>query len=139
MRETRIAQAGLYDNHSKHEFGFQLKSLSRVLDEHTDIQLGTGTCSGVVIWIGLDGLGWVWPGVSWVDTFVLLYCVERKNRGQWVFQHHTHDLCLSVRCVMHPCKSEGLLSLPGHQADQLGGTTLPFTQYQGGQYYFMKK
>ena len=37
MRETRIAQASLFDNYSKHEYGFQLKSLSRVLDEHADI------------------------------------------------------------------------------------------------------
>ena len=37
MRETRIAQASLFDNYSKHEFGIQLKSLSRILDEHTEI------------------------------------------------------------------------------------------------------
>jgi len=37
MRETRVTQASLFDNYSKHEYGFQLKSLSRVLDEHTEI------------------------------------------------------------------------------------------------------
>ena len=37
MRETRIAQASLFDNYSKHEYGFQLELLSRVLDEHADI------------------------------------------------------------------------------------------------------
>lgn len=37
MRETRIAQASLFDNYSKHEFGIQLESLSCILDEHTEI------------------------------------------------------------------------------------------------------
>lgn len=37
MRETRIAQASLFDNYSKHEFGIRLKSLSDVLDEHPEI------------------------------------------------------------------------------------------------------
>ena len=37
MRETRIAQASLFDNYSKHEFGIQLEALSRVLDGHTEI------------------------------------------------------------------------------------------------------
>ena len=37
MRETRIAQASLFDNYSKHEFGIQLETLSRILDEHPEI------------------------------------------------------------------------------------------------------
>jgi len=37
MRETRITQASLFDNYSKHELGIQLESLSRILDEHTEI------------------------------------------------------------------------------------------------------
>jgi len=37
MRETRIAQASLFDNYSKHEFGIQLKALSEILDEHSEI------------------------------------------------------------------------------------------------------
>lgn len=37
MRETRIAQASLFENYSKHEFGLRLKALSDVLDEHPDI------------------------------------------------------------------------------------------------------
>lgn len=37
MRETRIAQASLFDNYSKHEFGIQLKALSQILDEHSEI------------------------------------------------------------------------------------------------------
>ena len=37
MRETRIAQGSLFDNYSKHEFGFRLKALSDVLDEYPEI------------------------------------------------------------------------------------------------------
>jgi len=37
MRETRITQASLFDNYSKHEHGIQLKSLSCILDEHTEL------------------------------------------------------------------------------------------------------
>ncbi len=37
MREARIAQASLFDNYSKHEFGARLKSLSDVLDDHPEI------------------------------------------------------------------------------------------------------
>ena len=37
MRETHIAQASLFDNHSKHEHGIQLKSLFCILDEHAAI------------------------------------------------------------------------------------------------------
>ena len=37
MRETRIAQASLFDNYSKHEFGIQLEALSCVIDEHREI------------------------------------------------------------------------------------------------------
>ena len=37
MRETRNTQASLFDNYSKHEFGIQLKALSCILDEHTEI------------------------------------------------------------------------------------------------------
>jgi len=37
MRETRKAQASLFDNYSKHEFGIQLEALSCILDEHTEI------------------------------------------------------------------------------------------------------
>jgi IS5 family transposase len=37
MRETRKLQASLFDNYAKHEFGIQLKALSELLDEHTEI------------------------------------------------------------------------------------------------------
>ena len=37
MRETRVAQASLFDYYSKHEHGLQLKSLSRLLDENKEI------------------------------------------------------------------------------------------------------
>jgi len=37
MRETRIAQASLFENYSEHEFGVQLKALSCILDGHTEI------------------------------------------------------------------------------------------------------
>jgi IS5 family transposase len=37
MRETRITQASLFENYSEHEFGVQLKTLSCILDEHTEI------------------------------------------------------------------------------------------------------
>jgi len=37
MRETRKAQASLFDYYSKHEFGIQLEALSCILDEHTEI------------------------------------------------------------------------------------------------------
>lgn len=36
MRESRIAQASLFDSYSKHEFGVRLKSLSDVLDERPE-------------------------------------------------------------------------------------------------------
>ena len=37
MRLTRVAQASLFDNYSKHEVGVQLKELSRILDKHPDL------------------------------------------------------------------------------------------------------
>jgi IS5 family transposase len=37
MRETRIAQASLFDNYSKHEYGIRLEALSRILDDHPEI------------------------------------------------------------------------------------------------------
>lgn len=37
MRETRNAQASLFDNYSQHEYGIQLETLSHVLDEHPEI------------------------------------------------------------------------------------------------------
>ena len=33
MRETRITQASLFDNYSKHELGLRLKALSDLLDD----------------------------------------------------------------------------------------------------------
>ena len=37
MRETRITQASLFENYSKHELGTRLKILSDILDRHTEI------------------------------------------------------------------------------------------------------
>ena len=37
MRETRIAQASIFENYSKHEFGARLEALSNRLDQHPDI------------------------------------------------------------------------------------------------------
>ena len=37
MRETRIAQASLFDSCSKHGLGVRFKPLSDVLDEHPEI------------------------------------------------------------------------------------------------------
>ena len=37
MQVTRIIQASLFENYSEHEFGVQLKILSCILDEHTEI------------------------------------------------------------------------------------------------------
>ncbi len=37
MRLTRITQASLFENYSEHEFGVQLKTLSCILDQHTEI------------------------------------------------------------------------------------------------------
>lgn len=37
MRETRVAQASIFENYSEHEFGSRLKTLSNILDQHTDI------------------------------------------------------------------------------------------------------
>ena len=37
MRETRIAQASIFENYSKHEFGAQLRALSDRLDQHPEI------------------------------------------------------------------------------------------------------
>ena len=39
MRETRIAQASIFENYSKHEFGTRLQALSNRLDEHPEILL----------------------------------------------------------------------------------------------------
>jgi IS5 family transposase len=39
MRETRIAQASIFENFSKHEFGAQLRALSNRLDQHPEILL----------------------------------------------------------------------------------------------------
>jgi len=39
MRETRIAQASIFESYSKHEFGAQLRALSKRLDQHPDILL----------------------------------------------------------------------------------------------------
>jgi IS5 family transposase len=37
MRETRVAQASIFENYSEHEFGVQLKILSTLLDQHSEI------------------------------------------------------------------------------------------------------
>ena len=39
MRETRIAQASIFENYSKHEFGARLKALSNRLDQHPELLL----------------------------------------------------------------------------------------------------
>lgn len=39
MRETRIAQASIFENYSKHEFGARLQPLSHRLDQHPEILL----------------------------------------------------------------------------------------------------
>ncbi len=58
MREPRIAQASLFDNYSKHEYGIRLKSLSRVLDEHPDILtlIGKDLINTSVKKVGRNGL-----------------------------------------------------------------------------------
>jgi IS5 family transposase len=37
MRETRVAQASIFEYYSEHEFGVRLKSLSDLLDQHPEI------------------------------------------------------------------------------------------------------
>ena len=37
MRETRVAQASIFENYSEHEFGTRLRSLSNLLDKHPEI------------------------------------------------------------------------------------------------------
>jgi len=37
MRETRVAQASIFENYSEHEFGTRLKLLSKVLDQYPEI------------------------------------------------------------------------------------------------------
>jgi len=37
MRETRVAQASIFENYSKHEFGVRLEALSNILDQHPEI------------------------------------------------------------------------------------------------------
>jgi IS5 family transposase len=37
MRETRVAQASIFENYSEHEFGVRLKHLSEILDQHPEI------------------------------------------------------------------------------------------------------
>jgi len=39
MRETRVAQASIFENYSKHEFGAQLRALSNRLNQHPEILL----------------------------------------------------------------------------------------------------
>ncbi len=39
MRETRIAQASIFESYSKHEFGARLKALSNRLDQHPELLL----------------------------------------------------------------------------------------------------
>jgi len=58
MRETRITQASLFDSYSKHEFGFRLKSLSDVLDEHPEILtiIGRDLVGSSVKKVGRNGL-----------------------------------------------------------------------------------
>jgi IS5 family transposase len=36
MRETRVAQASIFENYSQHELGVRLKSLSDLLDRHPE-------------------------------------------------------------------------------------------------------
>jgi len=38
MRKTRIAQASIFENYSKHEFGAQLRALSNRLDQYPEIR-----------------------------------------------------------------------------------------------------
>lgn len=37
MRETRVAQASIFEFYAEHEFGDQLKALSSILDEHPEV------------------------------------------------------------------------------------------------------
>ncbi|PFG52289.1 hypothetical protein ATG98_1299 [Marinobacter sp. LV10R520-4] len=37
MRKTRIAQASIFENYSKHEFGARLRALSNRLDQYPEI------------------------------------------------------------------------------------------------------
>ena len=37
MRETRVAQASIFENYSEHEFGVRLKALSNILDQHPEM------------------------------------------------------------------------------------------------------
>jgi IS5 family transposase len=37
MRETRIAQASIFESYSKHEFGARLRALSNRLDQYPEI------------------------------------------------------------------------------------------------------
>jgi IS5 family transposase len=37
MRETRVAQASIFENYSEHEFGARFKALSNILDQHPEI------------------------------------------------------------------------------------------------------
>ncbi len=37
MRETRVAQASIFENYSEHEFGVRLKALSSLVDQHPEI------------------------------------------------------------------------------------------------------
>ena len=37
MRETRVAQASIFEDYSKHEFGVRLQCLSKLLDQHPEI------------------------------------------------------------------------------------------------------
>jgi IS5 family transposase len=37
MRETRVAQASIFENYSEHELGVRLKNLSNLLDCHPEI------------------------------------------------------------------------------------------------------
>lgn len=58
MRETRIAQASIFENYSKHEFGNRLRSLSDLLDQHVEVLdiIGEDINNKSVTHVGRNGL-----------------------------------------------------------------------------------
>lgn len=58
MRETRVAQASIFENYSEHEFGSRLKTLSKILDQHPEILtlIAKDLIDGSVLEVGRMGL-----------------------------------------------------------------------------------
>jgi IS5 family transposase len=74
MRETRIAQASIFENYSEHEFGTRLRALSNRLDQHPEILLlvADDLIDASVAKVGRTGL-----------TVENIFASSAKSVGHW--------------------------------------------------------